>query len=242
MAAPDLTTLQDRLGCRFRDEKLLALALTHPSSSRPGCDQPQHNQRLEFLGDAILGLVLAWELCLQFPGLQEGQLTQCRAKLVNRHALALRGRALDLGPLLILSKGEEKSGGRNRPSALADAYEAVLGAILLDQGFETVRSFIQRDFSEELKNLETSPGLENPKGSLQERLQSTSNATPEYQLISAEGAKHDQSFECAVFHEGRELARGRGKTKRLAETAAALEALKLFPEENSPLLGHRPPG
>src|SRR5580765_972322 len=142
----DLAALQTRLGCTFRDESLLRLALTHPSVAHEQSAQLQHNQRLEFLGDAVLQLVLTRELYEKFPSFDEGPLTKARAKLVNRRTLTEHGRRLGLGPFLILSRGEEMHGGRERPSALADAYEALLGAIFLDGGFEIARTFILREF------------------------------------------------------------------------------------------------
>src|ERR1044071_3504490 len=131
-----LTELQKRLGYQFRDENLLRLALTHPSVARESGVASEHNQRLEFLGDAVLGLVLSRALYEKFSEVDEGPLTKLRAKLVNRKTLAERGRILQLGPHLILSRGEEIGGGRERASALADAYEALLGAIFLDGGFD----------------------------------------------------------------------------------------------------------
>ena len=132
---------------KFRDENLLRLALTHPSVAHESGVAMAHNQRLEFLGDAVLSLVLTQKLYEQFPALDEGPLTKARAKLVNRQTLAVRARSLDLGSHLILSRGEEMSGGRDRDSALADAYEALLGAIFLDGGFDAAREFILGEFA-----------------------------------------------------------------------------------------------
>jgi ribonuclease III len=221
----DLATFQERLGCRFHDESLLGLALTHPSKAHENNAVTRHNQRLEFLGDSVLGLILSRELYERFPEADEGALTKSRAKLVNSQSLAAHARALDLGTHLILSRGEENTGGRDRASALADAFEAVLGAIFLDHGFEAARDFILREFAADFSLLAESAGIENPKGELQELLQSRSPRAPEYQLISASGADHDRDFECAVLHEDVELARGRGKTKKAAESDAAVAAL-----------------
>ncbi len=170
--------------------------------------------------------MLSRELYDAFPGADEGLLTQSRAKLVNRDSLANRGRSLDLGAHLILSRGEESSGGRDRASALADAFEALLGAIFLDQGFAAVRAFIVREFAGEFTLVSAPAGIENPKGELQEFLQARSLRAPHYQLIAASGVDHDRNFECAVWHDGAELARGLGKTKKAAESNAALAALK----------------
>jgi ribonuclease-3 len=232
----NLAELQRRLGHRFRDENLLRLALTHPSVAHEsgvtsaGGDEaqrrPTHNQRLEFLGDSVLGFVLSHELYEKFPEADEGALTKSRAKLVNASSLSGHGRALDLGAHLILGRGEENTGGRERSSALADAFEALLGAIFLDGGFDAAREFILREFNAKFAELEALPGIANPKGELQELLQSRSPNAPEYQLVSASGADHARDFECAVLHDGVELARGRGKSKKIAESEAALAALK----------------
>jgi ribonuclease-3 len=224
----DLAALQTRLGYTFRDEALLRLAFTHPSVAHEQGASVQTNQRLEFLGDAVLQLVLTRELYEKFPTLGEGPLTKARAKLVNRRTLAEHGRALGIGPQLILSHGEELHGGRDRPSALADAYEALLGALCLDGGFEAAREFILREFRAGFGQLTTVPILENPKGELQELLQSFSPEAPQYRLVAVSGPDHDRMFECTVEHGGVELARGRGKSKKTAESEAALAALKFL--------------
>jgi len=228
----EFTGFQTRLGYPFRDEGLLRLALTHPSVAHEAGTPSPHNQRLEFLGDAVLQLVLTRELYEKFPAFDEGPLTKARAKLVNRRTLAEHARSLDLGPHLILSRGEEISGGRERASTLADAFEAVLGAIFLDGGFEAAREFILREFGAAFGKLSVLPMIENPKGELQELLQARSPAAPEYQVVSATGPDHDRVFECTVQHEGVELAHGRGKSKKAAESDAALAALKKLREEN----------
>jgi len=221
-----LTELQTRLGYQFRDENLLRLALTHPSVAHESGVASEHNQRLEFLGDAVLGLILSRELYEKFSDSDEGPLTKSRAKLVNRKTLAEHGRSLNLGAHLVLSRGEETSGGRERASALADAFEALLGAIFLDGGFDAAREFVLREFQNNFSALAEISGIENPKGELQELLQAKSPIAPEYQLISAEGPDHDRQFVCAVLHDEKELARGSGKSKKAAESDAALTALK----------------
>lgn len=214
-----------KLGYTFRDPELLKLALTHPSVAHELGTPMQTNQRLEFLGDAVLQLVLTRELYEKFPAFDEGPLTKARAKLVNRQTLAEHGAALNLGAHLTLSRGEETHGGRQRPSALADAYEALVGAIFLDGGFEASRDFILREFGGELGGLKVIPIMENPKGELQEWLQAISSEAPQYHVVSATGPDHDRMFECTVAHAGVELARGRGKSKKAAESDAALAAL-----------------
>jgi ribonuclease-3 len=219
----------------FRDPGLLELALTHPSVAHEQGMPIQTNQRLEFLGDAVLQLVLTRELYEKFPAFGEGPLTKARAKLVNRRTLAERARQLGLGKNLILSRGEEMHGGRDRPSTLADTFESLLGAILLDGGFEVAREFILRLFLEAFGQLEVIPILENPKGELQELLQAKSTAAPRYHVVSVTGPDHDRLFECTVHHEGIELARGQGKSKKTAESEAALAALaRLREQKDSP--------
>jgi len=220
-----LEALQARLGYLFRDENRLRLALTHPSVAHEQGMAVQHNQRLEFLGDSVLQLVLTSELYEKFPAMGEGPLTKARAQMVNRRTLANRGSRLGLGDHLILGRGEDSSGGRERPSALADTFEALLGAIFLDGGFDAARDFILRQFREEFGELEVIPNLENPKGELQEILQSNSTEAPQYQLESVSGPDHDRLFESAVYHRGVELGRGKGKSKKDSESQAALAAL-----------------
>jgi ribonuclease III len=231
---PDATgyeDLQTRLGYAFRDPAFLRLCLTHPSVAHEHGSPMETNQRLEFLGDAVLQLVLTRELYEKFPAFGEGPLTKARAKLVNRRTLAERARHLGLGQHLILSRGEEMHGGRDRPSGLADTYEALLGAILLDGGFDAARDFILSQFQAAFGGLSVIPILENPKGELQELLQSDSAEAPHYHVVSATGPDHDRIFECTVHHGGVELARGQGKSKKAAESEAALAALAKLREK-----------
>jgi ribonuclease III len=232
-ALPDYTELQQQLGYSFRRPELLQLALTHPSVAHEQDLPIQTNQRLEFLGDAVLQLVLTGELYEKFPAFGEGPLTKARAKLVNRRTLAERARQLGLGRHLILSRGEELSNGRERPSALADTFESLLGAVFLDGGFELSREFILRQFADAFGELSAIPILENPKGELQELLQSFSSEAPRYHVVSATGPDHDRVFECTVHHCGVELARGQGKSKKAAESEAALAALAILRERKS---------
>ncbi len=224
-AVVDYEELQNQLRYVFRDARLLRLALTHPSVAHEQGAPVQTNQRLEFLGDAVLQLVLTGELYDKFPAFGEGPLTKARAKLVNRRTLADHARQLGLGKNLIVSRGEEMHGGRDRLSALADTFEALVGAIFLDSGFEAARAFILRQFRGAFGELAVIPVLENPKGELQEFLQALSPEAPRYTVVSATGPDHDRVFECTVHHNGTELARGQGKSKKAAESQAALAAL-----------------
>lgn len=222
----DLENLQSELGYRFRDTQRLRQALTHPSVAREAGAGMQHNQRLEFLGDAVLQLVLTRELFEKFADAGEGPLTKARAQLVNRRTLAQQARRLNLGQHLVLSRGEELTGGRERASALADCLEALLGAIFLDGGFDTAREFILRQFRDAFGELQVLPNLDNPKGELQELLQAEGTEAPRYELQSISGPDHDREFECGVHFRGEELGRGKGKSKKAAESQAALVALE----------------
>lgn len=233
----DLLTLQQAMGFTFNDENLLRLAMTHPSVVHEQGSTTQHNQRLEFLGDAVLQLVLTQNLYLRFPDFGEGPLTKARARLVNRRFLAEQARNLAVGRYLRLSRGEDQQGGRERLSALADAFEALVGAVFLDAGLDGARRFVLRIFDEGLRSLEQSPGVENPKGELQEMLQASSSASPTYAVQNATGPDHDRVFECAVFHSGKLLARGHGRSKKDAESAAATAALELLRAAESAIPG-----
>ncbi len=233
--------LETALGYTFRDPGHLVLALTHPSLAHECSAAPaqHHNQRLEFLGDAVLQIVITAELYQKFPLYGEGPLTQARAQLVNRTSLASQGRRLQLGDFLILSRGEETTGGRTRTSTIADAFEAVIGALFLDAGYEVTREVILRLFVEEFGELTELPSLTNPKGELQEFLQTSSPEPPRYEQISVSGPDHFRQFECAVNHLGVELGRGVGRSKKLAESAAALTALNRL---RRPALAANSPG
>ena len=214
------------MGYTFRDGELLRLALTHPSVTHESSALIFHNQRLEFLGDAVLSLVLTQELYEKFESFGEGPLTKARAQMVNRRSLADQARRLRLGEHLVLSHGEEISGGRARQSSLADAFEALLGALFLDGGYEAAREFILKNFRDVFGEQAEIPNLENPKGELQEMLQEKSAEAPRYELLSVTGPDHDRVFECAVLHGGVELGRGKGKSKKAAESEAAVAALR----------------
>ncbi len=222
----NLGELQKKLGYTFKNEDLLRLALTHPSVAHEGTEHTPHNQRLEYLGDAVLGLVLAHELFLRFPKLEEGPLTKARAQMANSRTLAAEARRFALGEELILSRGEQTSGGRHRTSALADAFEALIGAMFLDGGYQAVHDFILRAFQAPFGGLKEIPSLHNPKGELQELLQADSLEAPQYEVTSVTGPDHDRIFECTVFHGGAELGRGQGKSKKSAESQAASAALQ----------------
>jgi len=226
----DLSALQTRIGYTFKNEELLRLALTHPSIAHEAGTHIQTNQRLEFLGDAVLQLILTRALYDKFPNYGEGPLTKARATLVNRRKLAEHGRAIGLHEHLILSRGEEQTGGRHRPSAITDAFEAIVGGLFMDGGLEAARAFVLCEFAQYVSDLASLPEIDNPKGELQELLQAASAEAPQYQLVNASGPDHDRMFECSVSHGGVELARGTGKSKKDAETSAAHAAYQKLKE------------
>ena len=221
-----VSPLEERIGYKFRNSLLLAEALTHPSLSHETQRYHFDNQRLEFLGDAVLQLVITEHLFRRFGGEAEGQLTKLRSRLVSREALKMHAAALDLGRYLLMGRGEEASGGRERTSTLADAFEALIGAIYLDGGLDTARMFILAQARTDLEQLAEEPVDINPKGHLQEVLQGISPRSPVYELISQSGPEHEKRFVVQAVWEGIVLGRGRGRSKKQAETAAAEEALQ----------------
>ena len=221
----DFDQFQSKLRYAFKNVDLLRLALTHPSVAHELSGDVQTNQRLEFLGDSVLGLILTRALYLRFPQYNEGPLSTARAQMVNGRALAKQAEAIGLDEYLILSRGEKANQGRGRSSALADAFEALIGAIFLDGGFEAATEFVLSCFGDAFGGLNALPNLENPKGELQELLQANSTEAPQYETVSVRGPEHDRDFESVVRHGGVELGRGKGKSKKLAESDAASVAL-----------------
>jgi ribonuclease-3 len=231
-----LDDFQQRLGHVFADGELLRLALTHASFGHEKRQRVPDNQRLEFLGDAVLQLSVTEELYRRFPELPEGRLTVLRARLVNRHHLQELAQELGLGEHLILGRGEENSLGRERPSILADAMEAVLGAVFAEAGWAAARAIILRLLERALAVIEEegeASGV-NPKGSLQERLQAEGEQPPVYRCISESGPAHARVYEVVVEWQGQELGRGQGASKKEAETHAAEAALatKNYPADS----------
>jgi len=226
-----LVKLQKTVGYEFKNPELLTEALTHPSIAHErGSESNHHNQRLEFLGDAVLQLVVTDRIYKLYPDLPEGKLTQIRAHLANRHTLYQRALAIELGKHLMLGKGEESSGGRERLSNLADAYEALLGSVYLDGGIRAARKFILTQFADEFTNIKQTTPRQNPKGRLQELLQAHSSKGPIYRVVHESGPDHSKHFECVVEWDGRQIGRGTGSSKKQAETEAAETALSALPD------------
>jgi ribonuclease-3 len=220
--------LLDGVGHRFNDEELLTAALTHRSAGG------KNNERLEFLGDAVLGLVIAEALYRRRERAREGELSRLRAMLVRRQTLAEIARELMLGDYLVLGSGEQKSGGFRRDSILADALEAVLGAIYQDAGFDRARGCILRLFASRLEALpEGEAGLKDPKTRLQEVLQGRGHALPAYVLERVTGEAHDQRFSVSCEVASLDLCtRGNGTSRQKAEQEAAGEMLNLLASEH----------
>ena len=224
-ATPPMNPLEERIRYKFRNSLLLAEALTHSSISLERKDYPFDNQRLEFLGDAVLQLVITEELFRRFPEFSEGRLTKIRTRLVSRSALKVHAQTLRLGEHLMMGKGEEASGGRDRASTLGDSFEALVGGVYLDGGLDAARSFILRVAAADLAAVTAQPEEINPKGKLQELLQSLAPSAPSYEILEEKGPEHLKHFRCRVFWEGITLGEGEGNSKKEAEVAAALTAL-----------------
>ncbi|SDX23813.1 ribonuclease III [Marinobacter mobilis] len=224
---PDLDQLQRRIGYQFRQPDHLLLALTHRSFGN------QNNERLEFLGDSIVNMVIAEHLYHQFEKAREGQLSRLRARMVKGVTLAEIGREFDLGRYLRLGSGELKSGGYRRESILADAVESIIGAIYLDSDFETCRQQVLRWFEERLQSLNLQDTQKDPKTRLQEYLQSRQYPLPRYDVISVDGEAHAQTFHvsCVLPSLDRKTS-GVGSSRRIAEQQAARSALKSLGVEN----------
>jgi len=216
-----LSTLTTALGHSFADRTLLQTALTHRSFGVP------NNERLEFIGDGLLNCIIAVALFRRYPDLAEGELSRMRANLVRQDTLHQLAVSLNLGGSLRLGEGELKSGGNQRPSILADAVEALIGAVFLDAGFEAAQSVIARLYLPLFDEMRSGPVTKDAKTSLQEWLQGRKKPLPRYHVIEASGAAHEQRFEVACEIENPALrTTGQGSSRRLAEQAAADRALK----------------
>jgi ribonuclease III len=214
--------LDDALGVRFSDPLIRAAALTHRSYAFEQ-ELDVNNERLEFLGDAVLGLVVTDVAYTDFPKMPEGELAKLRAAIVNMSALADVARDLRLGDFIMLGKGEEMSGGRDKASILADALEAILGAIYLDRGLGTARAFIERVFRPRMVAYVRGEGERDYKTILQELASSELHAMPEYK-ISDQGPDHLKEFTATVYLNGKAWGKGIGRSKKEAEQQAAHEA------------------
>ena len=213
-------SLEQALGYHFADPDLLRTALTHRSYGMP------HNERLEFLGDSILNCVIALKLFQSFPNSAEGDLSRLRSNLVRKETLYHLAQKLNLGAALLLGEGELRSGGQDRPSMLADALEAILGAIYLDTGFSAVEAVISSLYAQKLQTIAPGEQIKDPKTRLQEYLQRRHLELPKYAVIATQGDAHEQSFQVMCEIAALKLrTEGQGSTRRLAEQGAAEKAL-----------------
>jgi ribonuclease-3 len=219
----ELHALERRLGYRFSDLDLLDRALTHSSRANEDVSgKSRHNEPLEFLGDAVIGLVVADLLHRRDPEGTEGSKSQVRAQLVSASSLARRAQELGLPDLIILGRGEEKTGGRMKTALWADAYEALLAAVYLDGGFEAAHRFVRAEFAQDL---EREAEFRDSKSALQELLQGRGESVPEYRLVAEEGPSHRRRFRVECWVQGRMVGEGEGHSKKEAQQEAARRAL-----------------
>lgn len=223
-----LHELQERIGYRFRDLRLLQLSLIHSSFAFERLDDGRHNETQEFLGDAVLDLTVGYILFARFPELREGKLTRIRSALVNENGLADRAREIDLGRHLLLGRGENASHGRDKPSILSCAYEALVGALFLDGGYDAALAFVRRFFGPHIESHQELLLSADAKSSLQELLQERFNEGPEYVLVDEEGPAHARLFSVTVRFQGEELGTGKASSKKEAEQLAARIALDVL--------------
>lgn len=220
-----LALLQKKIGYEFTDTELVIQGLTHKSYSNEQAQPVDHNERLEFLGDAVLELAVSDWVCRSYPDIPEGGLTRIRAEVVSEKGLAAIARELDLGSGLRLGKGEEKSGGRDKPSLLSDALEAVLGAVYRDGGFTAAVAVVESVFAASIKSSAQMRYGSDFKTCLQERFQALHNCLPDYHLVDASGPDHERIYTVEVRFDGNLLGSGSGPSKKRAEQAAAAVAL-----------------
>ncbi len=224
---PDFSPLEHTLGHVFSDKSLITEALTHRSYLNEHREYAgRHNERLEFLGDAVLELAVTDFLFNKFPAKPEGELTSYRAALVNTISLSESSQALGVGDFLLLSKGEAKDTGRAREVILADAFEAIIGAIYLDAGYAAAEAFIAKNIFNKIDDVIARRAYQDAKSRFQEAAQEKRGITPSYETLGEIGPDHDKRFTVGVFLGEKEVARGEGKSKQEAEQAAATAALE----------------
>jgi len=218
--------LEARLGYEFKDMALKAQVLTHRSFRHENEGDPTpDNERLEFLGDAVLGFLVSRALYTAFPGKSEGELSKLRALLVSARKLAAKARALDLGAHLRLGRGEDKSGGRDKDSILSDAFESVVAGVYLDGGLDEASRLVERLYADEMPDLGSRQPLSDYKSYLQETLHARGRSEPRYEVVEEVGPDHRKLFHVAVTIDGCEAGRGHGASKKAAEQEAARAAV-----------------
>lgn len=236
MERSHLAQLQKALGLKFKHRSLLEQALVHRSYLNEARAQGlESNERLEFLGDAVLGLVVSQELCANFPDLDEGELTRLKTSLIRWETLARAAERLAVGEYLMLGRGEEGTGGRQRPSNLARALEAVIGAAFLDRGLDKTRQFVLRCLAPDIARVETGQVALDSKSRLQQLAQSYWHETPIYRTVAANGPDHAKVFTVEVQVAGRMIGRGNGRSKKEAEIEAASQGVESILTSEGPL-------
>jgi ribonuclease-3 len=227
-----LTDIQERIAHRFMNPDLLELALTHKSYANEN-RVPAHNERLEFLGDAVLGFVISEHLMNTCPESSEGDLSRLRAAIVSEPALAAIAREIGLGSFLLLGRGEDQTGGRDKDSLLANCLEALIASVYLDAGIGAVEAFVLRFFGKVITRSCTARGTQDYKTELQELCQERIKQLPEYRVVSETGPDHQKQFKVELSLKGEVFGRGIGKSKKEAEQKAAKEALERFSNQAS---------
>ena len=226
MHNPNLNELQDILGYQFKDQNILSTALTHRSKLNEA-GTTQSYERLEFLGDAVLEMLISSYFFTKCPDKMEGYLTSARSATVRTESLAQIARQIKLGQFIFMSKGEEQTGGRNNSSTLEDVVESIIGALFSDGGIAAAEGFFERFVVPMALNVLSQDNLKDAKSNLQEKVQSHGLQSPIYQTVKETGPDHDKIFDVSVFINGKELATGTGKNKQEAEQQAAQKALEL---------------
>ncbi|MFT4579713.1 MAG: ribonuclease-3 [Nitrospinales bacterium] len=229
----ELVSLQDRTKYKFLDLKLLNKALTHKSYANEKSENLKHNERLEFLGDSVLDILVSDYLVKQFSDFAEGALSKIRASVVNETCLANLAQKIDLGSYLLLGRGEDQSGGRQKPSILADAFEALAGAVFRDGGLNAASKIFLPLLVEEVEKTAETWSFRDYKSDLQEYTQNKLSCIPSYKVVREIGPDHAKEFEVVVFIKNKEQGKGLGRSKKEAEQAAAKIAMGKFPPNDS---------
>lgn len=225
--AKEIEELEKKIGYKFENKQLIIEALTHKSYK-----QPYDNERLEFLGDAVLDLIVGEYLFVKFRNSNEGKLSKIRASLVNERGFDKLARSLGLGDYILLSNAEENNGGREKPSLLSNAFEAIIGAIYLEAGLKKVQDIVIDILENNYDEISLDSLFRDFKTTLQEMTQASFGITPEYKVLTSRGPDHKKEFEVGVFIEGKEYARAIGKSKKIAQQVAAEKAVKLLTKES----------
>ncbi len=231
MSENSLSTLCKQVGYEFTDLELLSQALRHPSFTHENPQTGDHNQRLEFLGDAVVGLVVAEALIKRYPEAREGQLTRWRAALVSEKPLAQAAKEVGIGEYIMLGKGEDGGGGRDRTSLLCDAFEAVVGAAFLDGHLEAARTLVETVLGDRLGRIGTDAQIDH-KSKLQEQVQAIFTTAPTYVVVNTSGPDHNKRFKVRLTLDNTVLGTGEGTSKKAAEQAAARNALERLDQED----------